>query len=138
MMKKLFREAIKNNGMALQSASDRLKNKRKFVLEAISQFPNLIERKHIISEKWLKDLEVLKVVAKKTKFTDHFKINISDKNIINELAKVNGYIIYHFEDNLIDKDIIKTALLQNGMVIRGLSEKFKNDKELGLIAVKEE
>lgn len=137
-------EAI-NEGISILCASERLRKNKKFIILSVQSFSN--SSSDIISfltsdeikEDLKKDIDVLKALAPSFKFVlnkDYLKIK--DKNILYDLAKINGYVLCYIDKNLIDKKMLKLAFMQNGITVRCLSEEEKEkflDKELGLIAV---
>lgn len=137
-------EAI-NDGISILSASERLRNNKKFLIWSVQNLSNSsFEVKYFLNSKEIednskKDVDVLKALAPNFKFTlneDYLKIN--DKNILYDLAKINGYVLCYMNKNLINKKILKLAFIQNGLAVRCLSNEEKEkilDKELGLIAV---
>ena len=137
-------EAI-NEGISILYASPRLRNNKKFIILSVQSFTNFSSdiisflTSDKIKEDLKKDIDVLRALAPNFKFIlneDYLKIN--DKNILYDLAKINGYVLCYIDKSLIDKKILKLAFMQNGITVRCLSKEEKEkflDKELGLIAV---
>ena len=137
-------EAI-NEGISILYASPRLRNNKKFIILSVQSFTNFSSdiisflTSDKIKEDLKKDIDVLRALAPNFKFIlneDYLKIN--DKNILYDLAKINGYVLCYINKSLIDKKILKLAFMQNGITVRCLSKEEKEkflDKELGLIAV---
>ena len=95
---------VKQNGFALEYASEELKNDKEIVLEVVKQ-----------------NGYALKYASKELK---------NDKEVVLEAVKQNGYALKYASKGLKnDKEIVLEAVKQNGNALRFASKTLKNDKE---------
>ena len=104
---------VKQNGFALEYASEELKNDKEIVLEVVKQ-----------------NGYALKYASKELK---------NDKEVVLEAVKQNGYALRFVSETLKnDKQIVLISVRQNGNALHYASEILKNDKEVVLISVKQD
>jgi len=147
--KEIVLEAVKQNGDALSYASEEKRNDKEIVLEAIKQGGNGFK---YLSEELRSDKEIIIEAIKQDGFAilyineERRKELIYERDILLNILKKRTIANEDIEDILDgidyekfknDKEIMLEAIKQGGNGLEYASEEIKNDKEVVLEAVKQ-
>ncbi len=131
-------EVVRNNHLALEYASEKLRNNKEFALEAICR--DLREWQYV-SSKLKNDKEfVLSAVSQNWRALRHTSAELqNDKEVISSAVKQDGQALqYASADFQNDKEIVLAAVSRDWRALRYASSKLKDDKGVILSAVKQD
>ena len=126
--------AVRQNELALQSASARLKANRQIVLAAIDQNGLALE---YASEALRVDIEIVMLAVRQNGLallsaSENLKAN---RHIVFEAIRQNGLALEYASDALkADREIVLAAARQNGLALEYASDALKADREIVLAA----
>jgi tetratricopeptide (TPR) repeat protein len=129
--------AVKQDGLALTHASVSLTNDREIVLQAVKQNGRALR---IVSEALTNDREiVLEAVKQNGRALTHVSEALrNDREVV--LAAIKGYgLALHYASDTLknDREIVAEAVKQDGLALHYASEVLKNDRETVLAAIKQ-
>jgi len=130
--------AVSQDGRALESASEELKNDKEVVLAAVSQSGRALES---ASEGLKNDKEVVLAAVSQNGFAfqDASKELKNDKEVALAAISQNGFAFTDASEELKkDKEVVLAAVSQDGGVLQYVSEELQNDKEVALAAVSQD
>jgi hypothetical protein len=123
-------KAIQENGMALKFASERLKDDPEIVLKAVQKYGGALE---FASERLKDDAEiVLKAVQKYGGALEFASKRLKDdKEFVLAAIQENGMALQFATEQLKDdSEIVLKAIQENGMAFKFASERLKDDPEI--------
>jgi len=128
--------AVKQDGHALEYASDGLKADKEVVLAAVSENGNAASHADKKAPIWAEKEFVLSIVRLKgivlQLAADSFK---SDKEVVQAAVANDGVSLWFAADHLKrDKEVVLAAVLRNGDALQYASEDLRRDKEVVLAA----
>ena len=129
--------AVKQNGLALEYASDTLKNHRQIVLAAVRQHGSALYH----ASETLKNNHqiVLAAVTQNGWMLEHASEKLkNDRQIVLAAVTQNGRALGHASDTLKkDRNFVLAAVTQNFWVLEYASGKLKNNRQIVLAAVRQ-
>jgi serine/threonine protein kinase len=131
-------EAVKQDGLFLVFASDKLKDDKDVVLEAVKQDGDSLV---FASDKLKDDKDVVLEAVKQDGFSlNYASIKLKDdKDVVLEAVKQDGLSLVFASDKLKDdKDVVLEAVKKNGFSLNYASNKLKDDKDIVLELVKQD
>jgi hypothetical protein len=126
--KEIVLEAVKQNGDALECASDELKNNFEIVLEAVKQNGYALE---YASDELKNDFKIVLAAVKQHEYaliyaSDELKNNFE---IVLAAVKRNGYALEYASDELKNNfEIVLEAVTQDGRALEYVSDELKNSE----------
>jgi hypothetical protein len=128
-------EAVKKRGLALQYASDWLRDTMEVVLAAVKQ--DALALKY--ASDWLKDNDLIVLAAVERngsalKYASHQRKN-HNKMVLAAVTQYGGAIEYASNRLKENKDIILAAVIDDGLTLKEASDHLKQDKTVVLAAV---
>jgi TPR repeat protein len=141
-------EAVKQDGLALEYATDNIKKNFFIVLNAVNQNGLAIQYASLDLKK---NKDIIKKAITQNGIALQYALNVlfMDKTILDQYLlanrdifliaiKQNGLALKYASDDLKnDKEIVKNALEQNGLALKYVSDDLKNDKEIVKKAVEQ-
>tara|TARA_Y100001968_G_scaffold147573_1_gene134974 strand:- start:134 stop:1684 length:1551 start_codon:yes stop_codon:yes gene_type:complete len=129
---------VKQNGYALQYASDDLKADREIVITAVQQNGYALQ---YASDDLKADREIVLAVVQKDSFTLQYASDDlkADREIVIAAVQQNGYALEYASDDLkADREIVLAAVQQDGLALEYASDDLKADREIVLAAVQQD
>ena len=136
--REIVMEAVKHNGWALRYASDELKGDKEVVMEAIKKHGYALEH---ASEELKGDREVVMEAVKKHGHALRYASEelTGDKEVVMEAVKERGEALMHASEELKgDKEVVMEAVKQSVLVLRCASVELQGDREVVMAAVKQD
>jgi len=136
--KNLVLIAVKDYPLALEDASEELKNDKEIVLAAVTKNGEAI---YYASEECIGDYEIVLAAVKNyplalEEASEELRNN---KEIVLAAVTKNGKALYYASDECIeDYEIVLAAVKNYGNALKWVSEELQNDKEIVLEAIKQD
>jgi CxxC motif-containing protein len=130
---------VKNNGLALNQASDEVKNDEEVVMSAVKREIYNGLALHHASDEARNDKEVVMLAVKNNGLALHHASDEikNDKEVVMLAVKNSGSALNQASDEVKnDKEVVMLAVKNNGLALNHASDELKNDKEVVTLAVK--
>jgi hypothetical protein len=129
--------AVDSNILAFTLLSERLQNKKEFVVKLIARNEKNQLLYPYLENSFKKDIEIIKLcVSGNPRIIESFK-PVNDKELLLIAVRKDCSVLKYADTKLLqDKDFMLNVVRLNGIAIEFASDKLRNDKSLALEAVK--
>ena len=135
--KEIVMTAVQQDGQALQYASDTLKEDKEIVMTAVQQDGQALQ---YASDTLKEDKEIVMTAVQQNALALQYASNTlkADKEIVMTAVRQNALALQYAPDTLKeDKEIVMAAVRQTGWTLQYASDALKEDREIVMAAVRQ-